>query len=134
MTTELPAPIDATREQINAAVTEWREQREKRLAAEKVAAKLKEREDQLKEFLIAAMLEQKYEGTTVGGRNTGLRTTEVPICEDRAAFDQYVLDNRDLSLLQFRLATTAINERIEAGITLPGIAFIDKYDLYDRKA
>lgn len=134
MTTALPNPAEATRDEINAAVVEWRDQREKRLAAEKVAAKLKEREDELKNFLIAAMTTQAYEGVVIGGRGTGVRTTEVPICEDRAAFDQYILDNRDLSLLQFRLATTAINERIEAGIALPGIAFIDKYDLYDRKA
>lgn len=134
MTTALPNPAEATRDEINASVVEWRDQREKRLAAEKVAAKLKEREDELKNFLISAMTTQAYEGVVIGGRGTGVRTSEVPVCDDRAAFDQYVLETKDLSLLQFRLAAGAIAERIEAGITIPGIAYVDKYDLYDRKA
>lgn len=127
-------PDDATRNEIEAAVKEWREVRAERLHAEKVAAAIKTRETFLKEFIVAAMTTQKYEGIVRDGRMTYVRTNQVPSATDRAAFEQYILETRDLSLLQFRPSVGAIKERLDAGVNVPGIEMIDTFDLGDRKA
>ena len=129
-----PDPMEASRADVTDSVKAWRELRAKRLEVEKEAEKIKQQELAHKNFVIAAMLGQKYEGIVEGGRVTGVNTKEVPTCADREAFDKFVLSTGSLDLLQFRLATGAINARFEAGIEVPGIEFIDTYDLYDRKA
>ena len=130
----LPVAADASRQEIESAVRLWREVREKRLAAEKVAAKIKSEETHLKEFIVSAMLSQAYEGTVVNERLTYVRTTQVAVADDRQAFEQYILDTKDLSLLQFRPAVGALKEHIANGETIPGITWVDTYDLGDKKA
>ena len=131
---ELNNADEATREEIEATVRLWRIAREERLAAEKVAAKIKNEETHLKEFIVSAMLSQAYEGTVVGGRLTYVRTTQVAVAEDRQLFEQYILETKDLSLLQFRPAVGAIREHMANGEEIPGIAWVDTYDLGDKKA
>ena len=130
----LPVAADASRQEIESAVRLWREVREKRLAAEKVAAKIKSEETHLKEFIVSAMLSQAYEGTVVNERLTYVRVTPQPVADDRQAFEQYILDTKDLSLLQFRPAVGALKEHIANGETIPGITWVDTYDLGDKKA
>ncbi len=132
--TTLPSAADATRQEIEQAVRLWRVRREERLAAEKVAAKIKVEETHLKEFIVSAMLSQAYEGTVVNDRLTYVRTTQVAVAEDRQAFENYILETKDLSLLQFRPAVGAIKEHIANGETIPGITWVDTYDLGDKKA
>jgi len=132
--TTLPVAADASRQEIESAVRLWREVREKRLAAEKVAAKIKSEETHLKEFIVSAMLSQAYEGTVVNERLTYVRVTPQPVADDRQAFEQYILDTKDLSLLQFRPAVGALREHIANGETIPGITWVDTYDLGDKKA
>jgi len=132
--TTLPVAADASRQEIESAVRLWREVREKRLAAEKVAAKIKSEETHLKEFIVSAMLSQAYEGTVVNERLTYVRVTPQPVADDRQAFEQYILDTKDLSLLQFRPAVGALKEHIANGETIPGITWVDTYDLGDKKA
>jgi hypothetical protein len=129
-----PTPSEATRSEIEQAVTEWRAVRAERLAAEKVADAIKQRETQLKEFFVQAMLSQKYEGVVINERQTYVRTTEVPFAADRLAFEAYILETKDLSLLQFRPAVGAIREHMLAGETIPGIELVETYDLGDKKA
>ena len=131
---QFPDPQEATRDDVTQSVIKWRELRAKRLEVEKEAEKIKQQELAHKNFVIASMLAQRYEGIVEGGRVTGVNTKEVPTCADRAAFDKFVLETGSLDLLQFRLSTGAINDRFEKGIEVPGIEFIDTYDLYDRKA
>jgi len=127
-------PADATRLQIEGAVSEWRALRAERLAAEKVAAAIKDQELAVKDFIVAAMTSQHYEGIVRDGRMTYVRTSQVPMASDRQAFEQYILEQQDLSLLQFRPAVGAIKERLEAGVDVPGIVMMDTFDLGDRKA
>jgi hypothetical protein len=132
--TTLPAANEATRQEIEAAVRLWRVRRQDRLDAEKVAAKIKAEETHLKEFIVSAMLSQSYEGTVVNDRLTYVRVTPQPVADDRQAFEQYILDTKDLSLLQFRPAVGALKEHIANGEIIPGITWVDTYDLGDKKA
>lgn len=129
-----PDQTEATREEINAAVTQWRAVRTERLALEKEANKVRERETALKDFIIGAMQAQKYEGTICEGRQTYVRTTEVPNAEDRLLFSNYILMNGALELLQFRPAVGALKELRDAGVEVPGIAWVEVYDLGDKQA
>lgn len=131
---DLPDPKEATRQEVTEAVRQWRELRAERLAIEKQAEKVKEKELKLKNFLILSMNSQAYEGIVEGGRITGVRTTEVPTCNDRAALDKFILETGSLDILQFRLSSTAIKDRADKGVEVPGIEYIDVYDLFDRKA
>lgn len=131
---ELNDPMEATRVEIEGAVAQWRAVRAERLAAEKVANAIKEQELALKDFIVAAMMSQHYEGIVKEGRMTYVRQSEVPMANDRLAFEQYILQTQDLSLLQFRPAVGAIRERLEAGVEVPGIVMVDTFDLGDRKA
>ena len=128
------SPNEATRQEIEQAVAEWRAVRAERLAAEKVAEQIKSRELDLKDFIVAAMTSQHYEGIVKEGRMTYVRQSQVPMASDRLSFENYILQTQDLSLLQFRPAVGAIRERLEAGVEVPGIVMVDTFDLGDRKA
>ena len=117
------------RSEIQTTIKLWRETREQRLAAEKVADKLKEAETALKNGLIAEIVEGKYEGIVIGGRVTGVSTKEVPVVIDRQVLEKYILDTRNLSLLQFRISTSAVAEVGE----VPGVGTATVFDLFDRK-
>lgn len=130
----MTTPETATREEITAKVIEWRNKRAERLAADKVAEALKKEESELKQFLISAMLKQKYEGLVVDGRITGASTKEQPVVTDRETLERYILDNRMLSLLQFRLSSATVKEMEAEGVSIPGVGKEPVYDLFDRKA
>ena len=135
MQSTLPTdPMEATRVEIEAAVAQWRALRAERLAAEKVAAEIKVAETHYKDFIVAAMRDQHYEGIVKDGRMTYVRTSQVPSATNRQEFEEYILEQRDLSLVQFRPAVGAIKERWEAGVSVPGIEMLDTYELGDRKA
>jgi hypothetical protein len=128
------SPEEATRTTVEQAILEWRAQREKRLEADKVAEGLKKQETALKNWIISVLRSQLYEGIIIDGKATGLSTKEVPVCEDRSALTQYILDNRAIELLEFRLSKKAVEDYVEAGHEVPGINFIEVYDLFNRKA
>jgi len=127
-------PSTATREEVTAAVGKWRELREERLAADKVAAELKKQENEVKQFIISALIAQKYEGIVLGQRITGLSEKEQPVVTERSVFEDFVLKEKALHLLQFRISAPAIREMQEAGIVIPGVGSEMLYDLFDRKA
>lgn len=127
-------PKEATRSQTEEVIVAWRNKRDERLAADKVAKLLKEEEEHFKSWLINVFIQQKFEGMVIGGKITGLSPKEVPVVEDKEKFCTYILETHQLELLQFRLATGAIKEREEAGISVPGIGHLETYDLFNRKA
>lgn len=115
-------------------ITQWRAMRAARLAKDKEAAQLKEEETILKTELIGIFRSGvQGDGQVVDGRVTGLSTKEQPIVGDRDKVVNYIWENKDLSILQFRLSTTAITELKDGGVDVPGIEYIDAYELYDRK-
>lgn len=122
------------RKAIEEAITAWRAKRAERLAADKVANKLKEKESELKSFILEAFKEEKWEGMLIDGRTTGLSTKLVPTVADKEKFMAYVRETGDLDLLQFRLSTGAVDERRSNGVVVPGTEYTEFYDLFDRKS
>lgn len=129
-----PAPTHMTREQTEQAIIEWRAKREERLAADKVAAKLKEEELSIKGLIINTFRNDHWEGMVIHGRFTGLRVGEQPTASDRAALSDYILLSGRLDMLEFRLAKKALSDMKENGFEVPGVQWVDTYDLSDRKA
>lgn len=125
-------PATADRKDVEKAIMKWRDLREQRLAAEKVAARLKDQENAYKSFMLEAFKQQKLEGMLIGGRMTGLTTKPVATVADKEKFLAYVKETGHLELLQFRLATGAVDERTENGVEVPGIEYVDTYDVFDR--
>lgn len=127
-------PEEAEREVVEKAIVMWRELRTERLEAERQARVLKNDEDKLKSFLIEAFKQQKLEGMIIDGRSTGLSTKTQPSVADKEAFLAYIKETGQLDLLQFRLATGAVQERWNNEVEVPGIEEIELYDLFDRKS
>ena len=130
---QLESPDVAPRQQVEQCIKEWREAREQRLAAEKVARKLKEAEDFYRGFLLEAFKMQKLEGMIIDGRSTGLTTKPMATVSNKEELLAYIKATGQLELLQFRLSTAAVDERNENGVSVPGTEYIDIYDLFDRK-
>ena len=128
------SPEEASREEVTQAVLAWRLARSARLDADKVADKLKDEELRLKRFVISAMMSQKYEGIVAGERITGVSIKDQPVVTDREALSNYILENRLLGLLQFRLAGATVKEMEEAGVVVPGVGKEQVFDLFDRKS
>lgn len=133
---ELPTtlPNEAPRDQIEAAAVRWRALREKRLQYQKAVDELETEEKKFKQWVISALTTQSIDGVVVEGRITQATKKDVPTVTDREALSKHILETGDLSLLQFRLATTAVQERIDAGMKPPGVGTIPVFDLSDRKA
>ena len=127
-------PDEAEREVVEKAIVMWRELRTERLEAERQARVLKNDEDKLKSFLIEAFKQQKLEGMIIDGRSTGLSTKTQPSVADKEALLAYIKETGQLDLLQFRLATGAVQERWNNEVEVPGVEEIELYDLFDRKA
>lgn len=123
---------EITRAGLDKLVSAWRKAREKRLAAEKKIEPLKNEEALLKEMVMDVLLAQQFDGAVVGGRVTSLTSKDIMVADDPAALSAYILESKQLDLLQFRISPKAIQERLDAGITVPGIGTVKKYDLSDR--
>lgn len=126
-------PAEATREEVEEAIKEWRSKRAARLEQDKVAAKLKKEEESFKGFILEAFKQQQFEGMIIDGRSTGLTTKKIPSVSDKEKFMAYIRETGELDLLQFRISTGAVDERVANGVEVPGTEYVDYYDLFDRK-
>lgn len=95
--------------------------RAERHALNKEAAAIEEFEKRLKDHIIATL--PKSDSTGVAGKIARVTTVTkmVPTVEDWPKFHAYVKKTGAFELLQKRLADTAINERWDAGKTVPGV-------------
>ena len=135
MNKSLPLPQEADRTTTEDIIREWRRAREVRLAEQKIVDQLEKEEKVYKAWLIEVFQSQKYEGMVVDGRITGVADPkEIPVAEDRQAFQAYILETGQLDLLEFRISKSAVEERKNQGVEIPGLGFIETYNLYDRKA
>lgn len=126
-------PAEASRELAEEMIVAWRAKRAARLASEKVVEGLKKEETAMKSWLISVFRDQVLEGMLIEGRLTGVSEREVHVVEDKMAFTQYILDNKALELLQFRISDSAIFDRETNGEDVPGVSLQTVYDLFDRK-
>ena len=99
--------------------------REARLAQEKVAASLKERETALSTYLVDNI--PKSDATGVIGKVWGavIKSKTVVQVTDWDAFWSYVFKSKRQDLLQRRVGDAAIKEIWEAGKAVPGVGRID---------
>lgn len=107
---ELPGIIDA-----------YQRQREARLAKEKEAEVLKAAESQLKEAILSTLRESETEA--IGG-TTHLAKRVVqdePTVEDWDVLWDHVLATREFDLIQRRVTPTAVKERWDQDVEVPGI-------------
>jgi hypothetical protein len=126
--------VEARRDLYEAVITQWRAMRAKRLELEREARKAQASETAFKSYAIEVFRAQKLEGVMIDGRVTGLNTKPVATVSDKELLIAHIKKTSDLSLLQFRLATGTVDEYKENGFSVPGVEYIDVYDLTDRKA
>jgi hypothetical protein len=134
LTATMTTPVvEAPRDLYEVVITQWRAMRAKRLELEREARKAQSAETAFKSYAIEVFRQQKLEGVMINGRVTGLNTKSVAAVSDKEALVKYIKETQNLSLLQFRLATGTVDELKENGVDVPGVEYIDVYDLTDRK-
>ena len=107
-------------------IDEFVEQREERLAADKVAAALKLEENHLKDIIMEEF--HRCNVHMVGGttKKVTMRTKAKPMVNDWMALQDYVRQTGTTALYQKRLSEATANEMIESGVKIPGV---DTYDV-----
>jgi hypothetical protein len=109
--------------------------RDERLAADKVAKALKEEESALEAVLDRLFAEKNL--TAVGGKSgtvTQQRNSK-PICTDWDQLYKYIVQENAFELLHKRLTEGAAQDRISAGVEIPGVKLQDftKFSISNRK-
>lgn len=114
-------------------VVEWRAMRKARLEANRIMEALQKKETALKSYALEVFRFQNLPGILIDGRVTALSTKNVPTVSDKEALLNHIKKTGDLALLQFRLASGTVEEYRENDISVPGVEFIDVYDLTDTQ-
>ena len=119
---------DLTAGQLGELADIYKQVRETRLMADKVAATWKEQEVLAEGLLIQQMLKQNI--TAAGGQKlrVGLSSPDyVPHVKDWTAFYQYIQQTGSFDLLERRPGKAACRERWEAQEQVPGV---EKFPVY----
>ena len=93
----------------------------KRLDAQKVVDELAKEEAALKEFIINELPKSNAAGVTGKLARVTVSNKSTPQVKDWDAFNAYVKKHNAFELLQRRLSVAAVEERLEAGVNLPGV-------------
>lgn len=115
-------------------VNTYLEVRDKRLAADKVAADLKSQETDLKTQIIHKMQDRHL--TALGG-NKGITTLTIkkkPQAQDWTLVYEFIRERNAFHLLHKRLTEEAVKEYWNEEIPIPGVIEVDVYDLTISKA
>lgn len=106
-----------TKTEITALVKELNATTNERLALDQASAKLKVREDSIKDALTA--------GNVPSGKYGNITLTvdkkKVPRCTDWAGFHAYIKESGNFDMLHKRLTETAVMARVNDGEYVPGI-------------
>lgn len=105
---------------------EWWALREKRLAADKVAADLKAQETALEKYLLENIPASGATGISASSVAVEVKEDEVPTVgkDGWNSFFAYVSRYKAYDLLQRRLSTKAVMERLEDGKSIPGVELV----------
>jgi hypothetical protein len=95
--------------------------REQRLAADKVAAKLKAREDELVEHIIQNLSKKDESGAAGKTHRVQIVPRMVPQVKNWADFYAYIIEHARCDLLQRRVAEKAVEEIWESDGAVPGV-------------
>lgn len=122
--------VDLTPKQLGEVADIYHIKRAERLAADKVAAKLKAEESMAEALLIAQMTKQEV--SAAGGKllRVSLNTNDpdyVPTVKDWTKFYDYIKENDAFELLERRPGKAACRERWDDGKAIPGV---EKFPVY----
>jgi hypothetical protein len=111
--------------ELKALVDEYDRAREERLAADRVAAKLKRDETILHDNIMGELIgnDVMYAGGTY--KRVKRNIIDKPKVEDWSAVHAYMREYDAMELMQKRLHEGAYTERTEDGIIIPGIVLIE---------
>ena len=120
---------DLTAKELSALADIWLDMQTQRLAADKVAAALKTKEESAKSVLLAQF--QKQGLTGIGGKTVRVgmdpNPEYTPAVKDWTKFYAYIKKNDAWELLERRPGRVACRERWEDGKTIPGV---EKFPVY----
>lgn len=115
--------------ELAALADKYWEARTKRLAADKVASALKAEESAAEATLVQQML--AGQNFAVGGKTVTLTLPRVPdyvpAVRDWDAVYAHILETKDFSLLHKRIGESAVKERWQADVEVPGV---EKFPVY----
>jgi len=103
--------------------------RAQRLDLDKQAAVVKQTEEDLKGVIISKMREQEMKAVGATNGLVKLQESEEPVAENWNELWQYIKENDAWELLHKRITTTAVRERWNDGIAVPGVGKSTVYKL-----
>lgn len=125
----------ATNPKLSTLASEYTLAREHRLSEAKKVEVLKEKEDALKEQLMEALRARKGEtGTVVDGYLYAIVTKSEPTVSDWVKLYAHVKKTGEFDLLYRRANPTAIKERWEQNLKVPGVQAFPTESLSVTKA
>lgn len=95
-----------------------------RLAKKKEMEELESQETELKEYIIKTLPKSKASGVAGKVARIAVANKDVQQVEDWDALFKYVKKNDAFELLQRRLSTAAVQERLDDGQQVPGVKLI----------
>lgn len=110
--------------ELTALVDQYDDMRERRLAADKVAAGFKREETALAERLITEMYSNETFYCAGHTKRVKMTPTPKPKVTDWLLFHTYVVEHNATDLLQKRLHEGALADRLEAGEEIPGFEYV----------
>lgn len=96
-----------------------------RLSMEKEVERVKARETELREYIIANLSKSDDTGAAGLRYRAQVRTEVKPQIADWAALTGYILNNDRFDLLQKRLGEKAVADLWESGVAVPGVAKVN---------
>lgn len=126
---DLPQAGDKMPVSIGLCADEFHRVREIRLAAEKVAAGIKERESEIKEHIIANLAKSDDTGASGKKYRAQIVMKDKPQISDWAALCKCIVETERFDLLQKRLGEKAVEDIWEAGFDVPGVARVHVPDV-----
>lgn len=95
--------------------------RAERLEIQKKVAEYEEQEKELKNYIINNLPKSNATGISGKAANVRVITEDIPVVEDWGKFYAYVKKNNAFDMLQRRLNTKAVEERLEAKKKVSGV-------------
>lgn len=95
-----------------------------RLAKKKEMEELESQETELKEYIIKTLPKSKASGVAGKVARIAVANKDVQQVDDWDALFKYVKKNDAFELLQRRLSTAAVQERLDDGQQVPGVKLI----------
>jgi hypothetical protein len=118
-----------TPNQLAFLATVFKQLQEQRLEADRQAKALKEQEDLTKIRILEGLAALNISSIGAGGYQVTRKPKDIPVVTDWEEFTKYIIDTKDLSLLERRPSKAALTERRTGGNAVPGTGTFTDYSL-----